>query len=663
MSEINRPAQDYGISWEGDSGSQLPAAGGHNQPSSGASSWPSLGDLLARLQAPYPQIPSSLSLPGVFSTPETHDATLHNSNTRSNELPGHSLQESSDPESAIIHPLGTGLEALRNREAIDVRSPKRVTRRPRAPAIAETKWEQNKPHIERLYMKEDLPLPQVVEQMENDYGFSASFKVWKWVKNLPATWMAQKSYQRRPKKTTFLWNNQEWTDEKLARRAGKTWQDPGSGGPVACGRTPGDITYYTPRNESPRQCASSQLPASTHDRDEGPKFYLDTPPVNLDLKNTSLSQLNELLNAASHAASIGNVNEANADFRDAVSGFRFKLSPTHDETLKAAYLYACFYAKSGLMDKANAVLNWMSEHHVSKWGPRHDNVYLHYARMVELFRCWGRQEDAEVLVYKLLDDETDEDVNILTAASESQQRQPIMDTDLHRAFPETDDPDSISQQLNRIDIAIMSNIKGLNDVLEVMIRHCEAKPDDLAMALQACRAKCALAKWHSNTGHTEQIHHHLKSARTSIAPFLSIQEEPISRATLKAVTSLAYQFFDETDSSSCDDLLEEVITSLEARCQIFKDEANDKVFLLDFVQNIAFHFHEVSSWETCRYWVERGMGLAIRMHGTRSLQARRFQKILDKENFDMRSSISVQDLMKSSGGSFNIRLISNPAFS
>ncbi|KAL5601601.1 hypothetical protein FOBRF1_009134 [Fusarium oxysporum] len=322
---------------------------------------------------------------------------------------------------------------------------------------------------------------------------------------------------------------------------------------------------------------------------------------------SQLPALNGLLNAASHAASIGNHDEANADFRDAVSGFRFKLSPTHDDTLKAAYISACFYAKSGLMDKANAVLNWVSEHHVSKWGPSHGNVYLHYARMIERFRCWGRKEDAEVLIYRILDDETDEGVNILAAASQPQQRQPIIDTDLHRAFPETDDPDSICQQLNKIDIAIMSNARGLDDVLEVIIKHCEAKPDDLAMALQACRAKCALAKWHINAGHTEQIQHHLKSARISIIPFLSIEEEPISRATLRAVASLACQFFDEADSSSCDDLLEEVITSLEARCKILEDEANNKEFLLDFVQTVAFHFHEVSSWEACRYWVERGL--------------------------------------------------------
>jgi hypothetical protein len=115
------------------------------------------------------------------------------------------------------------------------------------------------------------------------------------------------------------------------------------------------------------------------------------------------------------------------------------------------------------------------------------------------------------------------------------------------------------------------------------------------------------------------------------------------------------------DESSCNAVLEDVVSSLEARFQVFDCDVNERELLLDFVLTVAFHFHGVTAWDKCRYWVERGYGLAIRMHGLRSQEARRFQKILDKEDFDMRSSISVHDLMKFSGGFFTIRLVSNPA--
>lgn len=239
--------------------------------------------------------------------------------------------------------------------------------------------------------------------------------------------------------------------------------------------------------------------------------------------------------------------------------------------------------------------------------------------------------------------------------------QSTMSINLDTSFPETDDPQSISQQLNKIDLAMVSNINGLDNVLEVIIRHCECKPHDLDISLQACRAKCALAKWRNNAGNLEQAFNLLKGARRSITPFLCVGEEPMSRTTIQTAKTLAYQFLAMEDESSCNAVLEDVVSSLEARCQVFDCDVNEGELLLDFVLTVGFHFHEVASWDKCRYWVERGYGLAIRMHGIRSLEARRFQKVLDKEDFDMRTSISVHDLMKSSGGFFNIRLVSNPA--
>ncbi|KAM0380638.1 hypothetical protein ACHAPZ_000859 [Fusarium culmorum] len=489
------------------------------------------------------------------------------------------------------------------------------------------------------------------------------FKAWRWSKNTPATWMAKKARQRKldGKDTVFYWNNQKWTADELAQKNGKVWQNQNTDGAmIICGPTPHDTKYYTPGNESPQCDRVSQQqqqiqPRSWDERHNEERFYLDMPPINIDVNKATLSQLHDLLKDASRAASTGKINDANADFRDAVSGFRFKLSATHDETLRAAYSYASFYAKTNQMDKADAVLNWVSNHHVKKWGPSHENTYLHYARTIELFQAWGRQEHAEILVYKLLDDQPDEGVSLLEIGDEPFVRR--LNESTYSSFPETDDPEEMSQQLSKIDLAIMANIRGLNDVLAVIIRHCDQKPHDLNMSLQACRAKCALARWHNNAGDHGQALSLLKGARRSITPFLVVEGEPIPRATIQAVKALAYQFLEMKDESSSNTVLEDVVHSLDARCQTFDCDCNDKAFLLNFVLTVAFHLHEVATWDKCRYWVERGLGLAIRLHGLKSLEARRFQKILDKEDFDMRSAISVHDLMKSSGGLFNIRLV------
>ncbi|KAM0230539.1 hypothetical protein ACHAP5_011350 [Fusarium lateritium] len=486
------------------------------------------------------------------------------------------------------------------------------------------------------------------------------FKTWHWSKNIPTTWMAKKARQRKVdgKDTVFYWNDQRLTADELAQKNGKAWQNQSDDCPsVICGRTPKDTKYYTPGNER-HQSSLVSHPRGWSERHEEERFYLDTPPINLELNRTTLSELRDLLGEASRAALAGDDNDADANFRDAVSGLRFKLSPTHDETLRAAYLYACFYAKVNQMDKADAILDWMSNHHVKKWGPRHDHAYLHYARMIELFRSWGRQEAAELLVYKLLDNETDEGINLLDPRHDSTIQRRTMPLDLGASFPETDDPELISQQLNKIDLAIISNINGLDNVLEVIIGHCDSKPHDLDTSLQACRAKCAFAKWHNNAGNLELVFNLLKSAKGSVTPFLTVNEEPMSRATIQTAKALAYQFLEMKDESSCNAVLEDVVGSLEARCQVPDCDANETMFLLDLVLTVAFHFHEVTSWDKCRYWIERGFGIAMKMHGLKSPEARRFQKILDKEDFEMRSSISVHDLMKSSGGFFKIRLVS-----
>ncbi|CEI66059.1 hypothetical protein FVEN_g4529 [Fusarium venenatum] len=669
MSRMNQQTH-----WDDFPNHRLPTIASLNQP---MDVWMSSGALLPELQPVYSDVPQAVSLPTPSNAVQAQDVRLDTA-TSGGAMPIARPQESvplqppcrSEPIIAREH--GGSSHSLLDRGRVDNTSSKRPSRKPKAPPLGESQWEQRKPYIEQLYMQEDLPLSEVIRRMEETHKFFATermyknkFKAWRWSKNTPAAWMAKKARQRKldGKDTVFYWNNQRWTSDELAQRNGKVWQNQsGDGTMIICGRTPNDTKYYTPGNESPQLGFISHQPHGSNERNQGETFYLDTPPVNLEYHKTTLSQLHDLLKEASCAASTGKVNDADADFRDSVSGFRFKLSPTHDETIRAAYMYACFYAKTNQMDKADAVLNWMSNHHVKKWGSSHDNTYLHYARTIELFQSWGRQEDAEVLVYRLLDDQMGEGVNLLDIGHEPYVQRASACAHFDKSFPDTDDPEQISQQLSKINLAIMSNIKGLNNVLEVIIEHCDQKPLDLNMSLQACRAKCTLATWHNNDGDRGLALNILKGARRSITPFIIVEEQPMSRATIQTAKTLAYQFLEMREDSCSNAVLEDVVGSLNSRCQTFDCDDNDKAFLLDFVLTVAFRLHEVASWDKCRYWVERGLGLAMKLHGLKSPEARRFQKILDKEDFDMRSSISVHDLMKASGGLFNIRLVSNSGF-
>ncbi|EFX01649.1 rhomboid family protein [Grosmannia clavigera kw1407] len=321
-----------------------------------------------------------------------------------------------------------------------------------------------------------LTIPQAPTQ---ERMYKNKFTAWKWSKNLTqekASWMAAKIEARQPKETVFSHRHQTWTKESLERKFGQDLQRR----PVDC-PTPNGITYQTPLspNESLQMSYStaSRSPAPGIEEVVQPIFYLDKKPLRFHLVRPTVPDLRNLLDDASRAASAKNYVKADADFREAVSGFRFLLSPTHEETLRAGYEYASFYAKSGNMDKADEVLDWMSENHVSKWHHGHENTCLHYSRMAKLFLDWGRQEDAETLVYKILDGTGDYITGVLRSGS--QHRHSVADIDLEQSFLETDDSESMRRQLEKLDLAITTGITGLDNILEVILKQCENHPDDM----------------------------------------------------------------------------------------------------------------------------------------------------------------------------------------
>ncbi|KAK4212752.1 hypothetical protein QBC37DRAFT_424361 [Rhypophila decipiens] len=565
------------------------------------------------------------------------------------------------------------------------------SRKPRARQPGEAQWQKNKALIEKLYMKDDLPLPEVVQIMERDHNFSATekmyknkFKVWHWSKHLTqlqARYISKKIKQRREQRpqvaTVIEWNHQQWSEDKVMQIFGRIahaqpqtsqpsvahaqQQTAGQDSYAATPNEMRDIKIYTPREtaQTPREIAQTPRDVSIaqpeyRERQQNPtiprRFYLDCPPVNLDMRRTTISDLRKLLVSASQAASSGNQEEADADFCDAVAGFRQLLSPTHEETIKAGYLYASFYANSGKMDEADAVLSWMTEKHREKWGSEDERIYLHYARMIELLRSWGLKEQAENLVYKLIEglEDNDDDVTLsLNDISEKQIRRFLENpADLAETFPDTDDADAIRHQLNKIDLAVMANITGLEGILQTIIRHCdEDDPDELAF--QACRAKCALAHRYLCGGQASDAIRVLKSGRTSLARLLEVSEEPVAYSTLGVARRLALAFFEAKDETSCNGVVDDVIMALEARLSLpeCRDDILEKHALLDFVISTAFHFHEKSAFDNCRYWIERALNLAMKRFGRKSREALKLQKTLQKKDFNMRAPDGLTELL------------------
>jgi hypothetical protein len=73
---------------------------------------------------------------------------------------------------------------------------------------------------------------------------------------------------------------------------------------------------------------------------------------------------------------------------------------------------------------------------------------------------------------------------------------------------------------------------------------------------------------------------------------------------------------------------------------------------------MAYQRRKVASGDKCRYYVERDLGMSIELQGRKSSGVQKFKEI-SGEDFRMRTSTSVHDLISSLGSFSSIRMVWN----
>ncbi len=189
--------------------------------------------------------------------------------------------------------------------------------------------------------------------------------------------------------------------------------------------TPQGVAWDTPRvAETPDQPGASQEAQEEEDQSRavpesppritGVGCGIDEGLIRKDLNQASIPELQALIRAALTASKEGDEGEAEANLRDALSGFNRLLSPTHDETVKTGYRLASYYADQKRMADADSILNWMTYKHYRRFGADHGKPMTHIFRVVSLLRLWLRNEHAEALVQRLLETLEDPDETYCT---------------------------------------------------------------------------------------------------------------------------------------------------------------------------------------------------------------------------------------------------------
>ncbi len=98
----------------------------------------------------------------------------------------------------------------------------------------------------------------------------------------------------------------------------------------------------------------------------------------------------------------GHSKAAEWKFRVALTDLRNILPPMHPEIRALGYHLAKFYANHSCMKDADAVLNWMCEEHINRWGLQHYLTAGHTLHMVVLYRHWSRTDDAISLLHQAM---------------------------------------------------------------------------------------------------------------------------------------------------------------------------------------------------------------------------------------------------------------------
>jgi tetratricopeptide (TPR) repeat protein len=150
---------------------------------------------------------------------------------------------------------------------------------------------------------------------------------------------------------------------------------------------------------------TSPMPASAPDQLRTPilepstSFPIFAPSL---LGGTRIEDIEEMVKEAELHVQSHNETMAEAKYREALSGYEKILPPTDDRTLEIAYRLADLYASQKMMEKADEVLDQINRKIVGQRELSHQKSNVHFLRISNIYRRWGREADARILIQRLV---------------------------------------------------------------------------------------------------------------------------------------------------------------------------------------------------------------------------------------------------------------------
>lgn len=340
------------------------------------------------------------------------------------------------------------------------------------------------------------------------------------------------------------------------------------------------------------------------------------------------------------------IGDAEKKFREALDGFEYLLSATHNDTTAVAYRLASFYAQNDRMKDADAVLDWSTEKHAERFGKGGSKVVEHILRIVEMFHSWNREDDAKALLSRIVDvlGEDDEDAdneaahpcssnsNTVSAMSDTSStrtnpRQPWTSGDTTGALDCGAQPVVINLQISIAEGYMKTNNKEAESFLLRLMEKCEAHPEDLSVQILRCKS-ALLALYHEDD--QNKFHTVLDHSKVLFWRFLnSDSAQQKTQSLLCAGAEIAKWHVKAGQYETADDMFIKIGEEAEETFDVCKGK------IISLFQSIGLFYQNEKRWDLAEPWFEQALSACYRNLVDESPATKRLEAALENRRYGM----------------------------
>jgi hypothetical protein len=415
-------------------------------------------------------------------------------------------------------------------------------------------------------------------------------------------------------------------------------------------KTPYGVTVETPLS------ASSSIPIDPPEHEPEPESEQSRPPASLVLtgsgpsrpsirlryKGYTIQDIDKIRQAAHELDQNDDYENAYNKYCELLDVLKHLLPVAKEGYRSLVYEAACFFARNEDMEKADKVLDRLSEECIQWWGAVHEQTLKHYAKIGKLLAQWDRHRDA-VDIFKRITDNFP--VLAISTQEVPGQRPTSQPRTLHSYVDVDNQPlqDSINivlgehveespslaltmlqEQLSLNHSLDVDEQKSLDRVILDILENMEENPTENATGI--LHAHCLLVTFYNKAEMPDDSVAALDKAKDRALSICKLNFN-LTTTFFHTAIDLAKTLFEEKQQTAADDLLDRL---QERFTDDYGYEHTDTILLLI---RIGKMFQRLKRWDLARPRFQAAFAGAIDRFGLDSQLAKRLEACLEDNHY------------------------------